>query len=270
VLAHGKIALLMSPDQPAKRAIAAATQTLAKLNKQADRVRTELGHLREDLAQARRDFSDAGGSQLREANGHLVIAALQAEATAETAARDLGELARSSQRDALTDTPNRALMLDRMERALATARRRKTCIAVVFLDLDQFKQINDTLGHTVGDRVLQLVARRLESVVRDSDTVSRHGGDEFLMLLTGISRSSDAALIANKIIEALAAPSRVDEHVLHLSASIGIAVYPEDGQAAATLIDRADAAMYRSKKNGLGRFEFHSAELPDERSLELF
>ncbi len=260
----------MSPDPPAKRAIAAATQTLAQLNKQADRVRTELGHLREDLAQARRDFSDAGGSQLREANGHLVIAALQAEATAETATRDLGDLARSSQRDALTDTPNRALMLDRMERAIAMARRRQSCIAVVFLDLDRFKQINDTLGHTIGDRVLQLVARRLESVVRDSDTVSRHGGDEFLLLLTGISRSADAALIADKIIAVLAAPSRVGEHVLHLSASIGVAVYPEDGQDAETLIDRADAAMYRSKKNGIGSFEFHSAERPSERSLELF
>ncbi len=268
--AYGKTALLMPPDPPAKRAIAAATRTLAQLNKQADHVRTELVHLREDLAQAQRDFSDARGSQLREANGQLVLAALQAVAAAETAASDLDQLARASQRDTLTDTPNRALMLDRMERAIAMARRRRTCIAVVFLDLDQFKQINDTLGHTIGDGVLQLVARRLESVVRDSDTVSRHGGDEFLVLLTGISRSSDAALIADKIIAALGAPSRVGEHILHLSASIGVAVYPEDGKDAATLIDRADAAMYRSKKNGLGSFEFHSTELPRERSLELF
>ena len=268
--AYGKTTLLMPPDPPTKRAIAAATRTLAQLNKQADRVRTELVHLREDLTQAQRDFSDAKGSQLREANGQLVLAALQAVAAAETAASDLDQLARSSQRDALTDTPNRALMLDRMERAIATARRRKTCIAVVFLDLDQFKQINDTLGHTIGDGVLQLVARRLESVVRESDNVSRHGGDEFLVLLTGISHSSDAALVADKVIAALSAPSRVGDHILHLSASIGVAVYPEDGQDAATLIDRADAAMYRSKKNGLGRFEFHSAELPDERSLELF
>jgi len=265
-----------------KRAVSAATRTLALLNEQADGVRTELGNLRDDLAQARRDFSDAGGSQLREANGqlviaalqaeataetateangHLVIAALQAEANAETATRDLGELARSSQRDALTDTPNRALMLDRIERAVAIARRRQGCIAVIFLDLDRFKQINDTLGHTIGDRVLQLVSRRLESVVRDSDTVSRHGGDEFLVLLTGISRSSDAALIANKIVAALAAPSRVGDHVLHLLASIGVAVYPEDGQDAATLIDRGDAAMYRSKKSGRGRFEFNSSVL---------
>jgi len=266
----GKIALLKPPIPPTKRGVAAATQTLAQLNEQADRVRTELGHLREDLAQAQRDSSDAKGSQLREANGHLVLAALQAVATAETAASDLDRLARASQRDTLTDTPNRALMLDRMERAIAMARRRRTCIAVVFLDLDRFKQINDTLGHTIGDGVLQLVARRLESVVRDSDTVSRHGGDEFLVLLTGISRSSDAALIAGKVMAALGAPSRVGEHVLHLSASIGIAVYPQDGQDAATLIDRADAAMYRSKKNGLGSFEFHSAERPSERSLELF
>jgi GGDEF domain-containing protein len=162
----------MPPNPPTKRAVAAATQTLAQLNKQADRVRTELGHLREDLAQARRDFSDVGGTQLREANGQLVMAALQAEATAETATRDLDELARSSQRDALTDTPNRALMLDRMERAIAMARRRRSCIAVVFLDLDRFKQINDTLGHTIGDRVLQLVARRLETRIPSAVTAA--------------------------------------------------------------------------------------------------
>ncbi|MEO8187451.1 MAG: GGDEF domain-containing protein [Burkholderiaceae bacterium] len=260
----------MQSNLPNKRTVAAATRTLAVLNKQADGLRTELVQLRQDVAEGQRDFSAERTSQLQEANGQLVLAALHAETIAETAVSDLGEVVRSSQRDALTDTPNRALMLDRLERAIATARRRRTCIAVVFLDLDHFKQINDTLGHAVGDQVLQLVARRLESVVRDSDTVSRHGGDEFLILLTGISRASDAAQIADKIVAALKAPSRVGGCVLHLSASVGVTVYPEDGEDAATLINRADAAMYRSKRSGLGSVEFHSKETSSDRSLELF
>ncbi len=260
----------MQSNLPIKRTVAAATRTLALLNDEADGLRTELVQLRRDLAEGQRDVSAARAAQLQEANGQLVLAALHAETVAETAVSDLDELTRSSQRDALTDTPNRALMLDRLERAITTARRHRTCIAVVFLDLDRFKQINDTLGHAVGDQVLQLVARRLESVVRDSDTVSRHGGDEFLMLLTGITRASDAALIADKIIAALSAPGRVSGHVLRLSASVGVAVYPEDGEDAATLINRADAAMYRSKKSGLGGFQFHSKEMSSDRGLELF
>jgi len=260
----------MQSNLPTKRAVAAATRTLALLNQQADALRTQLVELRRDLANGQRDFSAVRAAQLREANGQLVLAALHAETIAETAVSDLGEVVRSSQRDALTDTPNRALMRDRLECAIAMARRHRTRIAMVFLDLDHFKQINDTLGHAVGDQVLQLVARRLESVVRDSDTVSRHGGDEFLVLLTGISRASDAAQIADKIIAALSAPSRVGGHVLRLSASVGVTIYPEDGEDAATLINRADAAMYRSKRSGLGGFEFHSKEMSSDGSLELF
>lgn len=158
----------------------------------------------------------AGGhaTVLQEANEQLVLAALHAETIAEEAVSHLDKLARSSQHDALTDTPNRALMLDRLENAIALARRHRTRIAVLFLDLDEFKQINDTLGHAAGDAVVQLVARRLESVVRHSDTVSRHGGDEFLVLMAEISQPSDAALISEKILAALAAPSRIDNHLI--------------------------------------------------------
>jgi diguanylate cyclase (GGDEF)-like protein len=240
--------------------VAAAARELALLNRQADQVRADIVRSRRELAQVQRDYGDTRAAQLVEANEQLVLAALQAETVAETATGQLDEIARSSQRDSLTDTPNRALMLDRLENAIAMARRHVTRLAVLFLDLDQFKQINDTLGHGVGDEVLQLVARRLQSVVRGSDTVSRHGGDEFLVLVGEITKAADAAVIAAKILAVLTAPSRVGDHMLRLSASLGIATYPEDGEDAATLISRADAAMYRSKRRRGGGFEFHREE----------
>lgn len=186
--------------------VAAAVQTLRSLNEQADGVRAELVRLRRELAEAQQDLSAKGSAKLVEANEHLVLAALDAQTMAETAVIDLDKLARSSQRDPLTDMPNRALMLDRLENAIALARRHGTRIGVLFLDLDDFKPINDTLGHAVGDAVLQLVARRLESVVRHSDTVSRHSGDEFLVLLAEVSQESGAGMVAAKILSALAAP----------------------------------------------------------------
>ena len=246
--------------------VAAATRMLALLNQQAEAIRADILRSRRELARVQHDYSDARAAQLVEANEQLVLAALQAESIAETATSHLDELARTSQRDALTETPNRALMLDRLENAIALARRHVTRLAVLFLDLDQFKHINDTLGHMVGDEVLRVVARRLESVVRASDSVSRHGGDEFLVLVGEISQSADAAVIAAKILAVLTAPARVGDHMLRLSASVGIATYPEDGEDAATLISRADAAMYRSKRRRHGGFEFHREELSGERS----
>lgn len=198
------------------------------------------------------------GAELREANEQLILAALHAETVAENAVTHLDELAHSSQHDALTGTPNRALMLDRMENAIGFANRHGTRIGVLFLDLDEFKQINDTLGHAVGDGVVQLVARRLEAEVRQSDTVSRHSGDEFLVLLAEISQPSDAALVAEKILAALTAPTWVDNHLISLSASIGIALFPDDGTDAATLIRSADTAMYSCKRHGGSNFQFYS------------
>jgi len=240
--------------------VAAAEQAVAQLQQQAEQLRADIARSRRQLASVRRDFDATQAAQLMEANERLVQAAMHAEAIAEAATGHLDQLARATQRDALTDTPNRALMLDRLENAIALARRHVTRLAVMFLDLDQFKHINDTHGHAVGDEVLQLVARRLESVLRASDTVSRHGGDEFLMLIGEISQASDAAVIAAKVLAALTAPSRVGDHLLRLSASVGIATYPDDGEDAATLIIRADAAMYRSKRRRSGGFEQHRDE----------
>ena len=243
-------------DEFDEHKVGAATDTLSHLRMQAAELRVEIARLRQDLLHVRQDKQTPDG-ELREANKQLVFAALRAETTAENAIITLDEVTRSGQRDALTDIPNRALMLDRLESAIATARRHRSRIAVLFLDLNDFKGINDTLGHSVGDEVLKLVARRMQSVVRDSDTVSRYGGDEFLVLLPEVTQESDAAVVAAKILAALAAPSHVGDHVLHLSASVGISIYPEDGADTETLIKRADAAMYSSKRRARGGVETH-------------
>lgn len=241
-----------------EHALAAAGETLAALNAQAEDLRDHLAALRGDLAAVQGDLSATRSNTLQEANEKLVLAVLQADGIAETAVSNLSQLTRTSQRDPLTDTPNRTLMRDRLETAIAAAHRHGSHLAVLFLDLDHFKLINDQLGHASGDAVLQLVAKRLIGAVRKSDTVSRHGGDEFLILLPQISHVADAALIAAKLLAAVAAPARVKRHVLQLSASIGIAIYPQDGIDAEVLMERADAAMYRSKRRAHGGFAFHA------------
>jgi diguanylate cyclase (GGDEF)-like protein len=253
---HNGIALMN--DGRNSRLVAAAGNTLAQLRRQADGVRAELLRLRQTVAEARQQVGASRASQLRDANEQLVLSALHAESIADTAVSHLSALTQSAQRDVLTNTPNRALMLDRMESAIAFARRHGTRIAVLFVDLDHFKVINDSLGHAVGDEVVKLVARRLEAAVRASDTVSRHGGDEFLVLLSEVANESGAAGVATKILGALAAPGLVGVHLVRLSASLGIAIYPEDGDDPETLIRHADAAMYVAKRCGRDRIALHS------------
>lgn len=237
--------------------VPSATRTLVLLNAQVHAMRAELRGLQRELAEVRREINVDRSSLLVAANERLVLAAMEAQIVAETATTDLENLARTSQRDVLTDLPNRALMLDRLETAIAMAQRRGTQAALFFVDLDNFKQINDTLGHAAGDAVLQLVATRLVSAVRDSDAVSRHGGDEFLVLLEDVSNVADIAAIAQKVLVDIAAPAAFDDQPLDLSASVGIAMYPTDSEDAEDLVRLADAAMYRSKKGGGGQFAFH-------------
>jgi len=158
--------------------------------------------------------------------------------------------------DHLTGLPNRALFKDRLEHGIAQAQRHQWTIAVMFVDLDNFKSINDTYGHQAGDAVLQTVAMRLAQNMRGEDTVSRHGGDEFLYLLTPLHEQKDVEVIAAKILKAIQAPCvvRVADVTVSLSleASIGISVYPKDGTSAAELIKRADAAMYAAKEDKSG------------------
>ncbi len=166
-----------------------------------------------------------------------------------------------AEHDALTDLPNRLLLNDRLARSIALARRYGRRLAVLFLDCDRFKHINDTLGHSIGDQVLRSVAQRLRTCVRESDTVSRHGGDEFLILLSEVDHPEAAGLIAEKIVASIAEPYAIAGHELNLSASVGIALYPEDGQDTQTLVMRADTAMYHAKNDGRNRFVFYRRDM---------
>lgn len=206
-------------DRPEPQSVDEATNAVASLHGEADHLRAVLVRLRRELAEVQLDISGNRAAQLLEANGLLVLAALSAQAIAETAVANLSDLTYASQRDALTHTPNRALMVDRFARALESAAQYDTRIAVIFLDLDHFRYINNTLGHAGGDVVLQLVASRLESALSDGDTVSRHGGDEFLVLLTNVPEKADAVRIAEALLAAIAIPSSVGEVRLQLSAS---------------------------------------------------
>jgi diguanylate cyclase (GGDEF)-like protein/PAS domain S-box-containing protein len=166
-----------------------------------------------------------------------------------------------AEHDALTDLPNRLLLNDRLARAIALARRYDRRLGVLFIDCDRFKHINDTLGHAIGDQVLRSVAKRLTTCVRESDTVSRHGGDEFLVLLSELDHPDDAGHIADKIVASIGEPHHVSGHELMLTVSVGIALYPEDGEDAQSLIMRADTAMYHAKNTGRNRVGFYRADM---------
>jgi diguanylate cyclase (GGDEF)-like protein len=162
----------------------------------------------------------------------------------------------AAEHDFLTGLPNRTLLNDRITQAIALAPRHLKHVAVLFLDLDGFKYINDSLGHPVGDKLLQSIAERLADCVRASDTVSRQGGDEFVVLLSEVSHSEDAAISARRMLQAVARPHSIDMHDLHITTSIGVSVYPDDGVDADTLIKNADTAMYQAKENGRQSFQF--------------
>jgi diguanylate cyclase (GGDEF)-like protein/PAS domain S-box-containing protein len=166
-----------------------------------------------------------------------------------------------AQHDSLTDLPNRVLFNDRLNRAIAMARRRRERLAVLFLDLDRFKHVNDSLGHDVGDRLLKSVTRRLLGCIRNADTVSRQGGDEFVFLLSELGHAQDAAVCAQKILAALGTPHAVDQHALIVTASIGIATYPDDGVDADTLLREADTAMHSAKEGGRDSYQFFTPEM---------
>lgn len=163
--------------------------------------------------------------------------------------------------DVLTTLPNRTLLLDRLQQSLTRARWHERKVALLFMDLDRFKTINDSLGHEMGDRLLQEVGARLRVALRDGDTVARHGGDEFVLLLEDVASENDIALIAQKILNALAPPFRIGGHVLHISASIGISYFPADGVDSQILLRNADIAMYRAKEAGKNNFKFYTEEM---------
>jgi diguanylate cyclase (GGDEF)-like protein len=157
--------------------------------------------------------------------------------------------------------PNRLLLGDRLARALALAHRHQRQLAVLFLDIDRFKYINDSLGHALGDDLLRAVGREVTMCVRSSDTVSRQGGDEFVVVLSELEHAEDAAMGAQKIIAALARPHKLAGHELHITVSIGISVYPDDGEDAETLLQSADTALYHAKDQGRDCYQFFRSDL---------
>jgi diguanylate cyclase (GGDEF)-like protein/PAS domain S-box-containing protein len=176
-----------------------------------------------------------------------------------TAARELSDkLARLALYDHLTGLPNRTLFADRLDRAIGLAKRTGDSFSILYIDLDNFKEVNDRLGHQAGDLLLQIAADRLLHCVRDSDTVSRQGGDEFLALLINCSDVNAGILCAQKIVDTLSAPFLIDGDSLSLSATVGIAMYPLDATEARSLVRAADSAMYRAKCAGRGRYECFS------------
>jgi diguanylate cyclase (GGDEF)-like protein/PAS domain S-box-containing protein len=166
------------------------------------------------------------------------------------------QMTHSAQHDFLTGLPNRMLLNDRVTQAITAAPRHMKKVAVPFLDLDGFKHINDSLGHPTGDKLLQSIAQRLVGCVRGSDTVSRQGGDEFVILLSEMEQSEDAAISALRLLQAVAEAHTIDHHDLHVTTSIGLSVYPDDGLDAETLIKNADTAMYQAKENGRQSYQF--------------
>src|ERR1700723_390697 len=166
------------------------------------------------------------------------------------------EMAHSAQHDFLTGLPNRMLLNDRVNQAITAAPRHGKKVAILFLDLDGFKHINDSLGHGIGDKLLQSIAKRLVDCVRASDTVSRQGGDEFVVLLSEVAHAPDTAVTARRMLQTVAEPHCVDQHELHVTTSIGLSVYPDDGMDAETLIKNADTAMYQAKENGRQSYQF--------------
>jgi len=172
-----------------------------------------------------------------------------------------------AQHDFLTELPNRLLLNDRLTQAIASAQRHRKSLAVLFLDVDHFKHINDSLGHAIGDQLLQSIAQRLVACVRHSDTVSRHGGDEFVVLLTEVTRAEDAALTANKILAAVSRPHLIGPQDLHVTVSVGIGVYPDDGADAETLLQNADIALFQAKAQGRSNHQFFEPDM-EVRALE--
>lgn len=171
--------------------------------------------------------------------------------------------------DFLTDLPNPVLLRDRITQAIALAQRHEKQLAVLFIDLDSFKPVNDLLGHAVGDELIRSVALRLKASVRESDTVSRNGGDEFVVLLSEIEHVEHAAISADKIIAAVAAPHEIFGRKLRVAASVGIAVYPTDGTSAEALLKSADAAMYQVKDTGGNGYRFSTQVMPAVRVARL-
>ncbi|HEV8314106.1 MAG TPA: EAL domain-containing protein [Burkholderiaceae bacterium] len=219
---------------------------------------TEQHAAREDL-EARVQQRTA---ELADANRRLVQEIAERE-QAESRVRHLAN------HDELSGLPNRRLLFDRLTLALALARRAGELVAVVFLDLDRFKTINDSLGHSVGDELLRSVAQRLAGVVREGDTVARLGGDEFVLVLPQLGAANHVVTVAEKVVETLSLPFHVHGHELHITASLGLALFPGDGDSPETLLRNADSAMYHAKEAGRDNYQFFASQMNVSAAMRL-
>jgi diguanylate cyclase (GGDEF)-like protein len=246
-------------------------EVAAHLREMAAEIREGEAHAREGVATLREriiraaDAAQAASEDhlqlMQDINAQLVISGIEAHELAQQLETAKAQLEHLAHHDTLTGLPNRMLLQDRLSHAIELASRQGRQFAMLFMDLDRFKHINDSLGHSVGDQLLRSVAIRLMHCARQSDTISRQGGDEFVVLLSHIKRAEDAAITAQKILAALTAPHLIGELKLQVSVSIGISVYPNDGRDAETLIKNADSAMYHAKENGRNNYKFFEQEM---------
>lgn len=228
-------------------------QSLVELQVKADMISAELVSVCCDAALMQSAWLKEQ-QQLRQKNQHLIRALIQAKALNVQVEAHLKQARLENQYDALTRTPNRIIMQDRIQQAVSSNKRQNKRFAVLFIDLDNFKPVNDRYGHVAGDQVLLEVTKRLTNTIRDSDTLSRYGGDEFLVLLPEVACRDDVSVIAEKMGKLLAEIYAIDSNKISISASIGSAIFPEDGTDVTTLVQHADGAMYRAKRQGGGTF----------------
>ncbi|HZW12282.1 MAG TPA: EAL domain-containing protein [Noviherbaspirillum sp.] len=244
-----------------------------------DKVITALSQIADGGANARLQYRvktpergerhlESEASPIREASGKVVQVVMVSRDITERKEME-AYILHQSFHDTLTGLPNRLLLEDRMKQATAHMGRQHAPVAVLFIDLDRFKDVNDTLGHAAGDRLLQEVAERLGHCVREGDTVARLSGDEFVVLLAGLHDVQDAAVVADKIVHAVSEPCQIGGKELRVSPSIGIALFPDDGQNMDQLLRNADTAMYHAKQEGRGRFSFFTHDMNDAASRRL-
>ncbi len=237
-------------------------QENADLRQEAADLRQEAADQSEAATRAKNELSVITETHLREANERLVMATVHAQTMTEAAEKATAQMAYMAQHDFLTGLPNRALLNDRLTQSIALAERHGKHVALMYLDLDHFKHINDSLGHAIGDQLLQSAAARLQACLpRQSDTISRQGGDEFVVLLAEIEAAQDAVVAAEKLIKAMREPHLIAGHRLHVTLSIGISLYPDDGKDAETVVKNADTAMYHAKSVGRNNYQMFTPDM---------
>jgi diguanylate cyclase (GGDEF)-like protein len=256
-----------TPESSIASALGARETAVLARERAADQ-REEAAELRDKVADRREETGRAATRQrantethLLEANQNLVVAAVHSQTMVEAAEHATLQMSFKAERDFLTGLPNRALLTDRLAQAIALAIRHCKRLAVLYVDLDNFKDINDSFGHSVGDQLLQSAARRLEQCIRHSDTVSRQGGDEFVVLLSEVESAEDAACVSRKLIKAMAELHLIAGHELNVTLSIGISLFPDDAGDAEALLTNADTAMYHAKRVGRNCYKCFTPEM---------